>query len=133
MVRVPGIVLIKQSDQRALGVRGAEVARGRLPPVGFAKQPDRMALSESFDDSRAVVRRTVVDHNEFVRGERLRKHALDGLLNPLRSVVERNDCGNGMIKMCLCHLIGPRRPAPGARRPAPGESTLEVTKCQGPL
>src|SRR6266446_6375574 len=111
MVRVPGVVLIKQCDQRALGMRDAEVARGRLPTVGFAKQPDRMALSESFDDSGAVVRRTVVDHNEFIRCERLRKHALDGLLNPPRSVVELNNCGNGMTKMCLCHLICPRSPA----------------------
>src|SRR5258706_16118774 len=104
MVRVPGIVLIKQSDQRARGMRDAEVARGRLPPVRFPKQSDRMALCQSLDDSGAVVRGTVVDHNEFIRCERLRKHAPYGLLNPPRSVVEWNNCGNRKIRVYLRHL-----------------------------
>src|SRR6266853_3929511 len=99
MVRVPGVVLVKQRDQCTLGMGDAKIARGRLPAVGFAKQSDRMALCQSLDDAGAVVRRTVVDHNEFIRCKWLRKHALDGLLDPPGSVVEWNNCGNRKIKM----------------------------------
>src|SRR5215471_12819617 len=80
-----------------------------------------MAPRQSFDDAGAVVGRPVVDDNEFVRWERLRKHAANGLLNPPRSVAERNDCHNRMIKICLCHLNSSRT----------GESMPAVAKCQG--
>src|SRR5258707_3484810 len=108
---VPDIVLVKQRDQCACRMSDSEVAGGRLAPVRLVQQrDDRMFLREPFDDGRShpAIRRTVVDHNEFIRCECLRKHALDGLLDPPSSVVEWNDRDNRKITMRLCHPTCPQ-------------------------
>src|SRR5258705_10007960 len=62
-----------------------------------------MILRPFLDDRRSFVGRTIIDHDEFIRLERLRKYARNGLLDPLRPVVERNDRNDRKIGIPVRH------------------------------
>ncbi len=97
MVRKIEIVLVQEADVVRTRGRHARVARRALAAVLLVDDPERIALGQRAERFALFRARAVVDDEHLIGGHRLVEDALDGALDEVGAVVERDDDDDGRL------------------------------------
>jgi hypothetical protein len=87
----PKVVVVEKRDKLSPSLGETAVSGGRLTGVGLLEVSDSASVAQRFEDAVSIVRRPIVDHDDFVILKGLREDGVQRCQDEIPVVVSGND------------------------------------------